>query len=117
MNKRISIDKKRLERFDFKPVKELKTTIEKKPELKLELREDFRGTLNSQGITIDEDFKQQIRAEWRENIKSDIKRVANENPESKNWYLKQVLAEKPIKLRIKIDNESGTKIKSLRRSR
>ena len=117
MNKRISIDKKRLERFDFKPVKALKTAIEKQPELNQKLREDLRGTLSEQGITIDEDFKQQIRAEWRENIKSDIKRVAEENPESKSWYLTKVLADEPIKLRVKIDKKTGTKNKSLRRSR
>jgi hypothetical protein len=117
MQKRVKIDRTRLERFEFKPLKELKTTLEKKPEIKKNLREDFRGTLRAQGITIDEDFKRQIRTEWRETIRSDIRRVADENPESKNWYLKRVLANEPIKLRVKIDKESGTKTKSLRRSR
>lgn len=117
MNKRISIDKKRLERFDFKPVKELKTAIEKKPEVKQKLKQDFNGTLKDQGIIINEDFKQQIRTEWRKNIKSDIRRVADENPESKKWYLKQVLSKEPIKLKVKIDKETGTKTKSLRRIR
>ncbi len=117
MQKRVKIDRTRLERFEFKPVKELKLTIEKKPELKQSLREDFKGTLEAQGITIDDNFKKQIRAEWRENIKSDIRRVAAENPESKNWYLKRVLADEPIKLKVKVDKASGTKTKSLRRSR
>ena len=117
MNKRISIDKKRLERFDFKPVKELKIAVEKNPELKQKLKQDFRGTLTKQGITINDEFKQKIRTEWRENIKSDIRRVADENPESTNWYLKQVIDEKPIKLKVKIDKETGAKTKSLRRSR
>ena len=81
------------------------------------LSEDFRGTLKAQGININEEFKTQIRAEWREPIKSDIRRVADENPESKNWYLKQVLAEEPIKLKVEVDKATGTNKKSLRRSR
>jgi len=117
MDKRISIDKKRLERFEFKSVKELKANLETKPEIRENLSEDFRGTLKAQGININEEFKTQIRAEWRETIKSDIRRVADENPESKNWYLKQVLAEEPIKLKVKVDKATGTNKKSLRRSR
>jgi hypothetical protein len=117
MQKRVKIDRARLERFAFKPVKELKLTLDKKPEIKQSLREDFRGTLEAQGITINDDFKKQIRAEWRETIKTDIRRVADENPESKNWYLKRVLADEPIKLKVKVDKATGTKTKSLRRSR
>ncbi len=117
MQKRVKIDRTRLERFEFKPLKELKTILEKKPEIKRNLREDFRGTLRAQGITINEDFKKQIRTEWRETIKTDIRRVADENPESKNWYLKRVLADEPIKLKVKVDKATGTKTKSLRRSR
>ncbi len=116
MRKKISIDKYRLERFNFKPINELKSSIENKPEIKQKLKEDFIGTLNAQGITINEDFKKQIRAEWRETIKSDIKRVSDENSESKNWYLNRVLANEPIKLRVKVDKTSGTNTKALRRS-
>ena len=117
MQKRAKIDRTRLERFKFQPVRELKLSLDKKPEIKEKLREDFRGTLQAQGITIDEDFKRQIRAEWRETIKSDIRRVADENSQSKNWYLKRVLANEPIKLKVKVDKETGTNTKSLRRSR
>ncbi len=117
MQKRVRIDRTRLERFKFEPVKELRLTLDKKPEIRQKLKEDFHGTLSAQGITINDDFKKQIRAQWRETIKSDIRRVADENPESKNWYLKRVLADEPIKLRVKIDKTSGTSKKSLRRSR
>lgn len=115
MQKRVKIDRARLERFEFKPLKELRLTLDKKPEIKQNLREDFRGTLKAQGIIINDDFKRQIRTEWRETIKSDIRRVADESPESKNWYLKRVLADEPIKLKVKVDKESGTKTKSLRK--
>jgi hypothetical protein len=115
--RKISIDRTRLERFKFEPVKELKTNLEKNPEVVKKLGEDFQGTLKAQGLTIDDDFKNQIRTEWRKTIKSDIKRVAEENPESKNWYLTRVLANKPIKLKVKVDKETGEKKKSLRGSR
>ena len=117
MKRKIRIDRNRLERFKFEPVKELKTTLEKKPEIVKKLGEDFQGTLKAQGLSIDDDFKNQVRTEWRQIIKSDIKRVAQENPESKNWYLKRVLANEPIKLKVKIDKETGEKKKSLRGSR
>ena len=64
MQKRAKIDRTRLERFKFQPVRELKLSLDKKPEINKNLREDFQGTLQAQGITIDEDFKRQIRAEW-----------------------------------------------------
>lgn len=70
MKKHVKIDKKRLERFEFKPVKDLKQKIEKKPELKTKLRKDFRGTLEAQGIEIDENFEEKIRKEWRNTNKS-----------------------------------------------
>lgn len=117
MNKRISINRTRLERFKFEPVKKLKSNLEKKPELRQKLSEDFQGTLLDQGINIDNDFKDQIRVEWRETIKSDIRKVADENSQSKNWYLKRVLENEPIKLKVKVDKETKTNTKTLRRSR
>ena len=117
MQKRVKIDRTRLERFKFKSLTELKATLEEKPELRQQLRVDFAGTLKAQGIKVDDAFKNQLSTEWHAAIKQDIRRVAEENPESKNWYLKQVLDEKPIKLRVKIDPETGEKTKTLRRSR
>ncbi|MCW4011375.1 MAG: hypothetical protein NWF07_00135 [Candidatus Bathyarchaeota archaeon] len=116
MRKRVKVDRTRLERFKFTPLTELKATIEEKPELSQKLRVDFAGTLKAQGITIDEAFKHKLSTEWRAAIKQDIRKVAEEHPESKNWYLKRVLDEKPIKLKVKIDPETGEKTKTLRRS-
>ncbi|TFH16687.1 hypothetical protein E4H04_06225 [Candidatus Bathyarchaeota archaeon] len=117
MQKRVKIDRVRLERFEFKPLEKLKATLNEKPEIRQKLSEDFNGTLKAQGVTVDEDFKQRIRAEWRSTIKADVRRVADANPESSNWYLKRVLEDKPIKLRVKIDKETGEHKKSLRRSK
>jgi len=116
MQKRVKIDRSRLDRFKFEPLTDLKIFLKEKPEINDELRVDFNNTLIKQGIKIDENFKQQIRTEWRATIKSDIKRVAEEAPDSKNWYLKRVLSEKPIKLRVKINRETGEKKKTLRGS-
>jgi hypothetical protein len=117
MRKRVKVDKTRLERFKFEPVKELKATLKKKPELRTEIKSDFKGTLQAQGIKIDDDFRRQLSQEWKATIKQDIKRVADETPESENWYLKRVLENKPIKLKVHIDPETGEKTKQLRRSR
>lgn len=117
MRKRVKVDKTRLERFKFEPVKELKATLKKKPELRTEIKSDFKGTLQAQGIKINDDFRLQLSQEWKATIKQDIKRVADETPESENWYLKRVLENKPIKLKVHIDPETGEKTKQLRRSR
>lgn len=117
MRKRVKVDKTRLERFKFEPVNELKATLKEKPELRTEIKSDFIGTLQAQGIKIDDDFRQQLSQEWRATIKQDIKRVADETPESQDWYLKRVLDDKPIKLKVHIDPETGEKTKQLRRSR
>jgi len=116
MKKRVKVGKSRLDRFDFKSIKELKVAQMEKPELRESLKKDFTGTLESQGIVIDDDFKNRVHAKWRSTIKSDIRKVADENPASENWYLKRVLEQKPIKLNVSINKETGEKKKTLRRS-
>ena len=117
MRKRVKVDKTRLERFKFEPVKELKATLKEKPELRTEIKSDFIGTMRAQGIEINDDFRRQLNQEWKATIKQDIKRVADETPENEDWYLKRVLDDKPIKLKVHIDPETGEKTKQLWRSR
>ncbi len=116
MKKPVKVEKVRLERFKFEPVREFKATLREKPELRDSLKKDFQSTLISQGLTLDDEFKNKIRTEWRSTIKSDVKRVADEAPDRENWYLKQVLEGNPIKLKVKIDKKTGKNEKSLRRS-
>jgi len=117
MLKRNKIKQNKLERFKFKPVSELKKTLKNNPNLSIKLREDFTGTLKTQGITLNKKTIESIRTEWRTQIKTDIRKVAETAPKKDQWYLSQVLAEKPIKLRVKIDKEKGQHIKTLRRNK
>lgn len=117
MKKHVKIDKKRLERFEFKPVKDLKQKIEKKPELKTNLRKDFRGTLEAQGIEIDEKFEEKIRKEWRNTIKSDLRKAVKEKPAEKTRYLRKILAKEPITIQVTIDKETGEHEKTLKEVR
>ena len=116
MKKRVKVDRSRLDRFDFEPVRNIKAAQMEEPEIRESLKNDLIGTLEGRGIIVDNKFREKIRLEWRSIIKSDIRRVADENPESDNWYLKRVIEEKPIKLSVRINKETGEKEKTLRRS-
>ena len=56
MNRRISVDKKRLERFEFKPLRAIRTKVNEKPELENSLRTDFEGVLKAEGVKVDDAF-------------------------------------------------------------
>jgi hypothetical protein len=117
MQKKVRINSIRLERFKFKPVEELKTKLKTAPELSVKLKKDFKGTIKAQGISLDEEALSQIRTEWRTQIQTDIRAKAEVSPKKDEWYLTQVLENKPIKLRVSIDKETGQHKKKLRRSR
>jgi len=106
--KRVRVDRKRLERFSFKPVKELGTSIKKNPELSQRLKEDFAATLEAQGVKVDDAFRQSLRESWRKQIKEDTRRVAEEKGRD-DWYLKRVLRGEPIRVRVKVGPEGCTK--------
>ena len=106
--KRIKVDKTRLERFSFKPVKDLKASIKKKPELSLRLKEDFGATLEAQGVKVDDEFKQSLRESWRSQIKEDVRRVTEERG-GEDWYLKRVLRGEPIRVHVKVGPEGHSK--------
>ena len=107
------INKTGLERFEFKPVKKFRSTLKDKPEVREDLKKDFKGTLEAQGITVDEDFLQTVHKEWRSQIKTDIHKVAEERG-SENWYLNRVLKGKPITVHVTVDRKEGENRKKLR---
>jgi len=106
--KRVRVDRKRLERFGFKPVKGLNASIQKNPELSQRLKEDFRATLEAQGVKVDDEFKRLLRESWRQQIKEDVRRVAEEKG-GDDWYLKRVLRGEPIRVRVKVSPEGHSK--------
>jgi hypothetical protein len=117
MRRTIKVDKNRLERFKFKNVDQIKRTIKKNPELSVKLKEDFIGTAKAQGVTLDAEALEEIRVEWRTQIQNDIKTKAKTSPKKDQWYLTQVLENKPIKLRVSVDKETGQHKKKLRREK
>ena len=114
MRKRVKIDNTRLERFKFKEFDQIKSTIKKNPELSVKLKEDFIGTIEGQGIVLDDATLDSIRTEWRAQIHTDIRAKVEASPKKDEWYLTQVLKNKPIKLRVSIDKETGQHKKKLR---
>jgi len=106
--KHVRVDRKRLERFSFKPVKDLNVSIKKNPELSQRLKEDFRATLEAQGVKVDDEFKRSLRESWRSQIKEDVRRVADERG-GDDWYLKRVLRGEPIRVHVKVGSEGHSK--------
>lgn len=106
------IIKPKLERFEFKPLKNLKSSLKDNPRLIEDLKKDFEGTLRTQGITVDDDFLKTVHKEWRSQIKMDIQKVARDRG-SENWYLKRVLKNKPITIHVTVDKEKGENRKKL----
>jgi len=111
--KTIRVNKKRMERFGFSQVKGLRAATEKNPELAEKLKKDFTATLEAQGIHVDDEFKIKLRENWRNQIKADVRRVAEKKGRSE-WYLNRVLEGKPIRVRVKVDREGGHVKKPLR---
>lgn len=110
LQKRYKIDKKKLERFEFKPVLQLRAKVKTDPEIATNLKANFNTTLEAQGIVIDDNFKTKVQTQWREQIRTDVKRVAEANKD-KNWYLNKVLEGKPIKVSVKVDKKTGSHVK------
>ncbi len=79
--------------------------------------EDFIGTAKAQGVTLDAEALEEIRVEWRTQIQTDIKTKAETSPKKDQWYLTQVLQNKPIKLSVSVDKKTGQHKKKLRREK
>jgi hypothetical protein len=114
MSKRKTSEKEHATRIEFTAVKTIKEEMKERPELEKKLRKDFTGTLEAEGIKIDDDFKAKVLKEWRAAMKADMKKIVAENPKSKNWYLKRVVEGKPIKIHVKINRKTGKVTKTLK---
>jgi hypothetical protein len=104
------IDMDRLDRFEVKSLKELKLSIAERPDLKRRLKEDLRGTLEAEGIVIDEAFKHEVSEQWRSMIRDDVRKIMDEQPMEKKPLYTMVRKGKPLKLKVKIDRTTGKKI-------
>jgi len=97
------LDKERLDRFKIESLRELKSSLEQRPDLKKQLEEDFRGTIEAEGIVIDDAFKQEISEQWRSMIREDVRKIMDKQPKDKKPLYTMVRKGKPLKLKVKID--------------
>jgi len=104
------IDMDRLDRFEVKSLKELKLSIAERPDLKEKLKEDLRGTLEAEGVVIDEAFKKEVSEKWRSMIRDDVRKIMDKQPREKKPLYTMVRKGKPLKLKVKIDRTTGNKI-------
>ena len=101
------INKDRLDRFKVDSLKDLKSSLEQRPDLKTKLEEDFRGTIEAEGIVIDDAFKQEIHQQWQSMIKKDVRKIMDRQPKDKKPLYSMVRKGKPLKLKVKIDPATG----------
>ena len=110
MKKRVRVDKKQLERFDFEPLRAIRKNVNEKPELENSLRTDFEGTLKAEGVEVDDAFLTKVKDEWRAQISKDIREKVSVAPE-RYPLLVRVLGRKPIRVHVKVD-EKGRRVKT-----
>ena len=103
------LNKDRLVRFKVDSLKELKSSLEQRPDLKTKLEEDIRGTIEAEGIVIDDAFKQEIHQQWQSMIKKDVRNFMDKQPKDKKPLYSMVRKGKPLKLKVKIDPATGKK--------
>jgi hypothetical protein len=99
--------RRKVEVFDIEGLKNLRVELEKKPNLKKRLGQDFEGTLKAEGIIVDEAFKKEVEKQCRARISIRIKARMAKLPKSKKVYYSMVASGKPIKVRVKIDRKKG----------
>ncbi len=104
MQKPIRVEKVRVARFDFEPLRAIKAKVDEKPELEESLRRDFQGTLKAEGVKINKTFLTEIEKDWRTQISNDIKAKVASTPE-KYPLLKRVIEGKPIRVHVKVDKK------------
>lgn len=100
----------KMDRFKVESLNELKLSIAKRPDLKRKLKEDLKGTLEAEGIILNEEFKQEISDQWRLLIRNDVRKVMDKQPEEKKPLYTMVRKGKPLKLKVKIDKTTREKI-------
>ena len=109
-------DRRMLERFNFTSISEiedLKVRVDENPDLRDRLKENFLGTLQDEGVDFDE-VKNQVVQIWRDQMEVDLKRRMSELPEEKKKYYRRISEGKPLKLRVRINRETGEKTVQLR---
>lgn len=110
MKYKAKINMDRLDRFEVKSLNELKLSMAERPDLKRKLKEDLRGTLEAEGIVINEAFKQEVSEQWRSMIRDDVRKLMDKQPREKKPLYTMVRKGKPLKLKVKIDRTTGKKI-------
>ncbi len=108
MKTRFKIGSKRLKRFDFEPVRDLRARLKKSPDLKNRLKEDLPGTLRTEGIVIDEAFLRAVSLRWHAQITEDVHTAMERVPDDRKPYYRMVRDGKPIRVRATIDPEDGS---------
>ncbi len=106
--KNLKIGSKRLKRFDFEPVRDLRARLKKSPDLKRRMKQDMTGTLRAEGIAIDETFLRAVSDRWHAQIQEDVHSAMERVPEERKPYYRMVRDGKPLHVRAKVDPKDGT---------
>jgi hypothetical protein len=107
---------RRIDRFKFtsiREIEELKRRVDESPDLKRRLKENFLETLEDEGLDVD-DLKGRVVEIWQEQMRKDLREKMSELPENKKKYYGKISEGKSLKLRVRIDRETGGKTVSLR---
>ena len=107
MSRKFHIDAERMSRFDFEPVKDLRVRLKTDQDLKRRINEDLPGTLEDEGIVIDDALRQKISDKWHAQIKADTHAVMDRIPDSRKPYYRMIRSGQPVKVRVTINSESG----------
>lgn len=107
MANNIRIRKERLERFSVEPLKDFRTSLEQRPELKTQLEKDIKATIEAEGIVIDDTFREEVRSQWRSMIQADTREKMDKLPDDKKRLYSMVRKGKPLKVKVKIDKTTG----------
>jgi len=108
VDKTVKIKSRRLNRFVFEPVRDILARQKKSPELKRRLKEDLPGTLQAEGIVVDDAFRKAISEKWHARISEDVHSVMEKVPDERKPYYRMVRDGKPIRVRVTINRKDGT---------
>lgn len=111
--KKTKIDRSKFSGLDLPELELIRKRIASDPSLEERLKKDFQGTLQKEGIKVDDVFKGKVMERLNSKVRADLREVVKNRPEAKNWYLKRVVEGKPLKIRVHIDKETGRCEKSL----
>ncbi|MBR1369854.1 hypothetical protein RJ53_10345 [Methanocalculus chunghsingensis] len=107
MQRRFKVDPERLKRFSFEPFAGLQRRIAEDHDLKRRLQEDLPGTLEEEGIVVDDAFRQMVSDQWHAQIEADTRLIMATIPENRKPYYRMVQSGEPVKVRVSIDPKTG----------